>query len=375
MRKPVLVIALFFIAIQSFAQKNVNFSAAYQKANKGKHVVEVNEATELLYIMIAMTPTAIADSNMTEHEGPYYQKVMTHFKPYSNEKIIHTIDSLLQASLLNYYFLSINSYAFRFNGNKLVPTGVYYLPAEELANVIMKENQVLTYKKEIEAFAVKSGYRKFYQSSKPYYDSVKAAYEKYAPIKKQWNWLEQHFSTRQDSYKILCSPLIAGMNGTNRYKDNGFQECLMFLPTVIRGKSWKDNFTEMLNTRIMFTEIDHNYVDAPSKKYDSVITRVLQNREKWVNTQTFGTQYYPNPVKVFNEYITFAVFLLYCEDRFKDDPAFLKQTHDGVASLMTERGFIKMKEFDAHLLELYKNSTDKNIELLYPALLQWCAAQ
>lgn len=57
--------------------------------------------------------------------------------------------------------------------------------------------------------------------------------------------------------------------------------------------------------------------------------------------------------------ITFAVFLLYCEDRFKDGTAFLKQTYGGITSLMPEGSFIKMKKFDAHLLKLYQNRTEK----------------
>lgn len=39
------------------------------------------------------------------------------------------------------------------------------------------------------------------------------------------------------------------------------------------------------------------------------------------------------------------------------------------------RGFIKMKEFGEQLVALRKANKRKKIEDLYPALLQWCAAQ
>jgi predicted RNA-binding protein len=150
----------------------------------------------------------------------------------------------------------------------------------------------------------------------------------------------------------------------------------MVLPPIAHNEKWTVKFTEAFNTRGMFTEIDHNYVRKPSDKYEKEINEALKDRAKWVDAKVYGTDYYHNPMKVFNEYMTFGAFLLYCEDVFKKDPETLKAVYDDVNGLMVKhQGFIKMKEFVAHLVTLRKANKNKKIEDLYPALLQWCANQ
>jgi hypothetical protein len=102
----------------------------------------------------------------------------------------------------------------------------------------------------------------------------------------------------------------------------------------------------------------------------------LKDRTKWVNTSATGTEYYHTPLHVFNEYMTFGVFLLYCEDNFKKDPETLKAIHNEVDEVMVkQRGFIKMKEFDDYLVQLRNANKNKKIDDLYPELLQWCGKQ
>jgi hypothetical protein len=150
----------------------------------------------------------------------------------------------------------------------------------------------------------------------------------------------------------------------------------MVLPPIEHNEKWTEKFTEAFNTRGIFTEIDHNYVRKPSLKYEKEINDALKDRTKWVDAKVYGTEYYPNPLHVFNEYMTFGVFLLYCEDVFKKDTETLKAVYDDVNGVMVkQRGFIKMKEFSDYLLTLRKANKNKKIEDLYPALLQWCAAQ
>lgn len=371
----ILLVLLLVLPSLAFSQKKVNFSKAYQKENAGTTKIEVNEAQELMYIMLAITPAGVADSNMIEHTTDYYLKVRSHFDAYKQHPMISIIDSLVKKSLLQYYFLTVNAYGFRFAGDTLTRTGVYNLPAREIANVTHEENSILTYKKQIEDFSKKSGYRNFYQQNQVYYKSLIEDYEQFANLKKQKGWLETHFKTRIQSFKILCSPLIAGMNATEKFEDNGYIESLMFLPAITQDSRWSKNFTEAINTRFIFTEIDHNYVGAPSDKHKKTIDKIFSNRNKWVDAKSFGTEYYPNPVKVFNEYMTYAVFLLYCQDNFKNDTTTLNRITKNVENLMVERGFINFKKFSEHLNALYAKSRKNDIEALYPSLLAWCASQ
>ena len=377
LKSPLLATVLLCMSGYLFAQKGVvNFSKEFQKANQGKAIVEINEVKELIHIMIAITTSGLGNDDLVEQQGSYYQDILKQFKPYKDEKIISTFDSCLQDKLIYYVFLTGNAIAYDFDKDTLKANNIYLLPANEVSGVKLNYNPITTYKKAIEEFAVKSGFRAFYAAHKDYYKAVIADYEKNANVRRQWKWLENNFITRINSYQILCSPLINGLNYTGKLKTDKYTLIQMVLPPIMHNEKWTAKYTEVLNTRGMFTEIDHNYVGPPSDKNVKVINEALKDREKWVNTKTFGTEYYPNPEKVFNEYMTFAVFILYCEDIYKNDPEILKLVYNDVNSVMSkQRGFVKMTEFSDKLLELRKKNRDKKIDDLYPELLKWCAAQ
>ena len=173
-----------------------------------------------------------------------------------------------------------------------------------------------------------------------------------------------------DSYLILCSPLINGLNYTNIYKNNNFKQIVMVLPPVSKEENYTEKQNIVFNTRIMFTEIDHNYVGSPTKKYVNEINEALKNREKWVDTKQEGTQYYPSPERVFDEYMTYGVFYLFCADKFKNDQNTIDYAYNDLNKLMKERGFPKMKEFNDALLTLRKKYPNKKIDDWYPEFIQ-----
>jgi hypothetical protein len=377
MKKIIAAITLVCSTAFSFAQDGqVNFTKAFQQQNTGKFKVEINEVKELVHIMIAVTKFGLGNDDMVQQEGLYYKDVLKQFKPFQNEPILVTFDSLLQQNPINYVFLTGNAISYDFINDSLVANQVYILPADEVSKYKITENPITTYKTAIEDFAKKSGFRQFYAAHRPLYNSIISEYEKNANLGKQWKWLERNFTTRINSYQVLCSPLINGLNYTGEFKSGDFRLIQMVLPPIAHNEKWTAKFTEAFNTRGMFTEIDHNYVRKPSDKYEKEINEALKDRAKWVDAKVFGTDYYHTPLKVFNEYMTFGAFLLYCEDIFKKDPEALKAAYDDVNGVMVkQRGFIKMKEFADCLVTLRKANKSKKIEELYPALLQWCAVQ
>jgi hypothetical protein len=377
MKKIIAAVSLIWNTAFSFAQDTqVNFTKAFQKQNNGKFRIEINEVKELVHIMIAITKSGLGNDDMVQQKGAYYQDVLKQFKPFQDEPIILTFDSLLQKSLFNFVFLTGNAISYDFNNDSLVANNVYKLPADEVNNFKITENPITTYKAAIEDFAKKSGFRQFYAAHKSFYNSLISDYEKNANVGKQWKWLERNFTTRINSYVILCSPLINGLNYTGGFKSGDFELIQMVLPPIVHNEKWTLPFTEAFNTRGIFTEIDHNYVRKPSNKFEKEINESLKDRIKWVDTGMYGTRYYPTPKHVFNEYMTYGVFVLYCEDVFKKDPETLKTVCDELNAVMAkQRGFIKMKEFSDYLVTLRKTNKNKKIEDLYPTLLQWCSRQ
>ncbi|WP_170137755.1 DUF4932 domain-containing protein [Chitinophaga dinghuensis] len=368
MKKFLLPLFLVLAALQTFAQEKVNFSESFKKANQGKYKIDIHEVKELIHIMIAITPGGLENDDMIQQEGSYYKEILAHFKPYANEPIIKTFDSLISASPLNYIFLTGNGFSYNFKKDKLEPSNVYIFPAITVSKVTITENPITTYKAQLEDFAKKTNFRKFYANHKAYYSGITADYNKNANLGSQWKWLEANFKTRINNYVIFCSPLINGLNYTGEFKNNNFYQIYMVLPPLDQYPKLSAKEVEVLNTRVMFTEIDHNYVGQPTDDNKEKINQLFKDRTVWVNEKASGIFAYPNPVKVFNEYMTYGVFLLYCKDHY-DEATFNKTTKD-LIQLMTDRGFPQMKLFTDNLLKIRAENPNKNIDDLYPAFLK-----
>lgn len=376
--KKIILMLSFLLAFTISAQetKQVSFDEKFKKEHQGNAKIEINELKELLHIMIAITEAGLENDDMVQQKGQYYQDVLQQFKKFNNEKIIVKFDSLIKANPLNYIFLTGNGTSYDFKNNQLVPNKYYIFPAQKVSSsATIKVNPISTYKKEIEDFAVKSNFRKFYKDHLSYYKNIISTYNEQANLGEQWKWLEKNFNTKINNYLILCSPLINGLNYTDNYKDKDFKQIVMVLPPVEEDPALSKEENIVLNTRGMLTEIDHNYVGTPTKTYIKEIENALKDREKWVNTKQEGTQYYPNPEKVFNEYMTYAVFYLFSTEKFKNDQKTLDIAYHSVNQVMKERGFPKMKEFNDALLATRKKYPNKKIDDLYPELIQWCSQQ
>lgn len=370
MIKSLFSVLLILWSLSLLAQEKVkvNFSEKFKKENQGKVKIEIHETKELLHIMIAITEVGLENDDMIEQSGDYYKDVIQTFQTFKNEKIIAKFDSLMKSNPLYYIFLTGNALSYNFKGKKLIKDKTYLFPAQNVSShTKITINPITTYKEEIENFAEKSGFRKFYKSHKEYYNKVISDYNKLANLQKQWDWLEKKFNTQVNNYTIMCSPLINGLNYTTSYTDQNFKQIMMVLPPVTENPKLSQIDNVIFNTRGMFTEIDHNYVGNPTMKNREQIESVFKNREEWVDTSKYGTEYYPNPERVFDEYMTYGVFLMYCKDNF--DSNVTKKASQEIRDLMTDRGFIKMEMFTENLFNVYDKNQNKKIDDWYPELI------
>jgi hypothetical protein len=342
---------------------NFQFSNNYIIKNKGNFSFEVPEVQELVHIIIALTPIGITDKNMVEQEGEYYKKVMAHFAKYKADAIIIKINELLQKG--DYSSLKMDACGYIFNKNKIVKDGTY----EKLS--WNGGNYAEPFISEIEKFAKKSNFRKFYSANKKYYNDLISEMEKQTPIKKQWEWLEKKFNIKYDNYRITFSPLVNGSHSTNKFIQDDFKQTVMFICGPIENSKHNSKVVEGLMTRVVFTEIDHNYVNPVSDIYKKEIDKALENLSKWATKD--ATSNYGNSYSIFNEYMTWGVFTLYAKENFtKED---FEVINERVEKQMSEwRGFTKFKEFNRMLIDLYSKE-NKNIETLYPMVLNWCNEQ
>lgn len=356
--------------------KNANFSNSYIKEHKGKFDVAIPEVQELAKIMVAISNVGSTDSNMTNMRTAYYKEVKAHFTPFKNHPIIDTINKYItdnndnDSGYWHYYAWKMNANAYTFTKQgKIVNKGVirrmgFDVPADPFVK----------YADLIADFAAKSAFRQFYASHKQYYDSSLLAYVKYNPLREMKAWLEEHFPYKYDYYLITYSPLTGGAHSTQKFEDKGFNQTVMYIAGVNVNPNYNQAVNEMLNSRVVFTEIDHNYDNPTSDNYEKDINEAMKDMAKWGKGLS-GNSHYASPMNVFKEYMTWGLFSLYCLDKYKESDVltFLDRME---TQMENRRGFNNFKAFNRELMRLYLqyNKTKKAHEL-YPEIIEWCKKQ
>lgn len=350
--------------------KNVNFSKKYIRENEGKFAVEVPEVHELANILVAISTVGQQDSNMVDMTTPYYKEVMAHFAPYKNHPVMEVVNKHITKPFDNnsywyYYAMKMNACAYSFdkqdkikNDGVILKMGFGNQADPIVANLAL-----------IEDFAKESNFRAFYQQHQPYYNELLQTYRTQNPIDQMQAWLESKFKFKYGNYRVTFSPLIGGAHSTNRFEDNGFNQTIMFVRRADLEPTYNEKVNEMRNSRVVFTEIDHNFINPVSEKYLAQIDEVFADRAKWVN-EVQGTSAYSSPYNVFNEYMTWAVYSLYCLDKFsaEDNASFIPTME---WQMENSRGFKRFGDFNRQLISLYKANPNISMDELYTQMLSW----
>ena len=352
--------------------RNEYFTKAYMDKHEGQISVSIPEVSELTNIIMAISEIGLRDSNMINMKGAYYKDVLNWFLKYKNEPIVKHINLLTEKNNKSedyqlYYSLKVNACAYYFLKNEICQDTTI------LEMGFDNPNQFKLMIKTIQDFAKKSNFRIFYSNHRLYYDSLLTKYQKLMPVSQMKEWLESEFPNRMDYYMITFSPLVHGAHASNWFYDNNFHLAAMFVAQIFYDSTETSVLNEIYNSRLLFTEIDHDYVNPISSENLDEINYIFKDREKWVAEKKVF--FYPTPFEVFNEYMTWAVFTLYCYDHYSD--ADLKKSMKKIEQFMEERrGFINYAAFDHALLKIYKQNKGKiKVSELYPAILDWCSTQ
>lgn len=378
MRKYI-IIATIFCSLKLYGQesppvsKNVTFSDSYIKKHKGRFDVEIPEVQELAKIMVALSKGGSSDSGITNMRTAYYQEVKAHFTPFANHPVIDTLNKYIKdgsESSYWYYYdwkMNANGYAFTKDG-KIVNKGIIRKMGFKETN-----DPFIKYADMAADFAAKSGFRKFYASHKRYYDSLLKTYTKYNPLNDMKAWLEKHFPYKYDYFLITFSPLTAGAHSTGNFEDNGFKQTVMFIAGVNINQNYNQAVNEMSNSRVVFTEIDHNYVNPVAEKYAKDISEAMKDKVKW-RMGIDDSSSYADPMSTFQEYMTWAVFSLYSLDRYQQSDVMTYT--ERMERQMERRGFNNFKAFNRELMRLYQHyKKTAKVHELYPKIIEWCKKQ
>lgn len=364
----------------SIVEPNVTFSDDYVKKHQGKTFVEIPEVSELVNVLMSLHRDAEKDNNMFDTKTEYYKRIKKHFAPYRNHPALDTIQKYITTPELNkeynvmlfpmndgsytyYYTLKMNACTYEFDkkgnikhkGNikKITQNWAYFDP--------MKDAKIFA------DFAKKSNFREFYKENQEYYNKLITDYNQLNPIQQMQTWLDQKFGFGYGSYMIYFSPLIGGAHATVNFKDNGLSQTFMFICKAEFDPEETPIQNEIQESRVVFTEIDHNYVNPISDKILKEINDVFSNREKWTKGEMAIA--YETPYKVFNEYMTFAVYSLYLNDHYpaKEVEKYLPS----MENLMEKgRGFIRFKDFNRIMLKKYQENPQIPMKDLFLYMLE-----
>ena len=356
------------------------FPVEYMDKNKGNVQFDIPEQYELANIIWTLSPAGQKATDLMK-EGEYYTRVMEYFKPYMSHPVFKSLNFPDSIYYNKYYEFRENSFAFNFkdkSSSKLLFNGPYYYAyGEELADSSLFGKL----KPLVEDFAAKSKFREFYRSNASYYTKEIERAKQLTPVKQMWSWLETEFlRPKYQSYRVVFSPLIGGSHSTQRYftpyRGGWFGENVMFVCGTARYDNMPgitEKQKEGLMSGIVFTEIDHNYVNPASNRYSQRIDSIFSKRGVWAKSGN-NSDFYGSAMSVFNEYMTHSVFCLYILHTY-DKPTADLVIERRESMNADRRNFIKFREFNRELIRLRQEHKELKVVDLYPYILDWCAKQ
>ena len=350
----------------------------------GKVQFDIPEVYELANIIWTLSPGGAKAKDLNKR-GSYYEKVVAHFKPYLNHPVFKALDFPDSTYFINYYDFRENSFAFNFQDPKpgstntrLLFNGPYYhIWGNELADSSLFGKL----KPLVEDFAKKSHFRQFYKDNLAWYQKDIEREKALLPVRQMWSWLEQQFPTiNYQSYRIVFSPLIGGSHSTQNFwsDDDGkdFSQTVMFICNADRVDTvaaFSEKQKEGILSGVVFTEIDHNYVNRISNKYRKAIDSVFSNKSSWVKEGP-SKNFYSSPVNIFNEYMTWSVFCLYVLDNYNKTDADVV-INERESRMVDKRDFIRFREFNNALIKIRQENAGLKVAELYPFIINWCKQQ
>lgn len=356
-----------YIQIRFLGDISAHFSTDYQQQFRGKVTYEIPEAFELANIAMALTEVGQKDPNMIEQAGSYFARVKQFFFPVINHPLILRLNQQLKTGGYNFYQgVRQNAYTMVLTKQgKPAQRGIYEA-------IWPGANDMTEYADQWADFVQQSDFRRFYQSNQSFYQQDIVRVSRLLPVKQMQTWLESQFpSIRYDGQRIIFSPLIGGAHAAQKFTDQGYRESLMFISDAkaFDQTSYSEGQIAGLYSGIVFTEIDHNYVNPTSDKHQTAINDAFHNRQKW--TQKGDTDHYGSAYEVFNEYMTQGIHLLYIHDHYPPEVYQLVRT-DRVKLNAMQRGFYRFEAFIDELQRLYKaKAPTQTVADLYIPLLAW----
>lgn len=322
----------------------------------GRLEIVTPEVFELVMVAVALAEKDQPRSSRIWRGEDYYDRVLAHFGPFANHRAVRRMR--FGPGYERYMSVRENSAAYVFEGDRIVHGGVY--------GDLFRPNRFEQYRADLESFARESGFRAFYERESAYFAGLREVYRQRMDVDGMRTWLEDRFPERYDSYRIVFSPLLGQSHSTTRFEDGGFTQCVMFVPGPTAGPTTGDAAYDLARRQVLvFTEIDHNYVNPATARHVDAVERSMRPLPAWNNQPAYRTK-----VATFNEYMTWSVYLLYAEDEYELEP-FKRIARVVERTMERDRGFPNFGAFHVVVRDVYRGRGEGElIPDLYPEILR-----
>jgi hypothetical protein len=348
--------AVFFCGCEEGAMRDyygASYDKDYAQRESGQVVIEVGDAYELANIIIALSDAASDNEKLVRTDTGYYHKVMSRFGKYKGHKLF---DELSLTRVRDFYGFRENSFGYEMRGGGIVSKGRY--------ENLWHPNRFREHIELIRDFAEVSDFAEFYNNNMSFYNQLASFYGSEVEAGRMWWWLEEQFPGRHDSVRVVFSPLSGRAHSTRSFSSGGFDEIIMF---VSAPRYLTVNTDQRLQLeKELFTEFDHNYVDRVTASYRYEIEAAISDGRRW-----YRGGLYSGRQAMFNEYMTWGVYLLYAWDTYEMGQ-FEEVRREVVRQMVNDRGFLKFDEFADELLKLYSEAGNEvKVYELYPQIIKW----
>jgi len=351
------------------------FDAAYQKDHRGKTFIEIPEVYELVNVAIALTSLG-ANRNFIYQDSPYYRRMRAHFDAYVDHPFISSLDSLFRRNSGSYATIKMNGNAFEFDAHgKIVQSHVY----DRTAFRNERSNSLRPYLSQMQSFADISGFRRFYADNTELYLEQIAFYRDSVGVADMKRWLDRNFpgSNDYDTYRIIFSPLVSYNQSSTWFESNGFKELqphvnFPYRADANRNGQLSKQAETIFRGNILFTELNHGYINPQGDQYQQEISEATSQRDHWVDPSR-GSGYYGGNA-AFLEYMNWGLVSLRILDTVPpEEQATLIERVERM--MVNSRGFLQFRPFDTFLMDLYKSREGRTtLADLYPRIIEWFAA-
>lgn len=364
----------FFLFIVSCISAGFITAQPAASIKDGSVYYETPLAYEAMHVALALTDTNVYSGSINVHaevldtSSAYYKEVQQQFQPFRNHPLVVALNEALRKDLLRYAQNIKLAYNSSWQNGELKENNVYPLPMK-----MLYQSQSVS-RKLLEDFMQATRFETFYAAHVGLYTAALQKVKTMADVHKQQQWLEQQFDARYQQYFIVVSPLMGSTNFTNRMRINKQESCIMYVADAKKYADSNNAINNALYTGIVMTEIDHNYVNPVSDGVEKQLDKLMgdDNRKNWMKPNAVG-QFYGSGYKIFNEYMTHAVYLLYTATLL--DAASQQVVEANRINIMKEgRGFHRFDAFYAMLKQL-NASKQVPVQALYKEVMDWCQQQ